>query len=262
MPSLGSEWIKVRPMESIGGTPFSFKTDISVDKGGMFCFTIPQELEKTARANFDKQTMKGISVGKLIKNYCVWAKSKDEGINFLNKTAHDYIACEVTREQVIVYRTTANLSYYKLHDGTIVPNGGYDKKYPNGGEWGGHGEESYSIMGGPSFTIGIVAAVYTKLTAHRESGDQVTWERAGENCHGVPDNYLDKLNSFIRTGIRSDSLNEMSQIPYTEEAAKFFYDAMLSMCALSDRIESFFGNADDVRLAIANKSGLLLTNGR
>lgn len=261
MPSLGSEWIKVRPEKHVGGHAFEFKTEISVDKGGVFCFIIPDELYKTATANMGKEGFKDISVGKLIKNYCVWAKSKDSGVNFIRLAAMDYIRVEVTREQVIVYKTHANLSYYKLKDGRIVPNGGWDTDYPRGGEWGGRGEESYGFNSGPSFTVGLMAAVYTKVTAHRESGDQVTWERAGENCHSEPDNYLDKLNSFVRVGIKTNCLNEMSQIPYTEDAAKFFYEAMLSMCKLADRIESFFGDETRVIRAIESRAGFMLPSG-
>lgn len=258
MPSLGSEWIKVYPKNHVGGSAFTFKTDINVDKSGTFCFTIPAELEKTALVNAHKYKSDRISTGKLIKNYCIWSNSRNAGIEFLKVLAADYIECEVVREQVIVYKTTANLSYYKLADGTIVPNGGYDKDYPKGGTWGGEGQEMINLHSGPSFTIGLVAAVYTKITSRRGSGDQITWERTGENCHGIPDNYLDKLNSFIRVGIRHYQLNQMSQIPYTEEAAKFFYEAMLSMCKLSDRIDTFFGNTENVQKAIESRSSHLL----
>jgi hypothetical protein len=106
-----------------------------------------------------------------------------------------------------------------------------------------------------------MAHAYIKVTAHRKSGDQIGWERAGENCHSEPDNYLDKLNSFIG-GLSISDMGEYQEIPYTEEAAKFFYEAILSICKLSDRIESFFGNPGNVQKAIESRASFMLGAGK
>jgi hypothetical protein len=127
MPALGSEWIKVRPELAAGGEHFTFKTEISVDRGGMFTFTIPEELEDTARANAKGKV--DVSVGKMRVNYYIMTRTKDQGMEFLRSVAQDYINCDVTRETVILYTTRANVSYWKKQDGAIVPNGAYDPNY-------------------------------------------------------------------------------------------------------------------------------------
>ena len=62
MPTLGTERIQVMPEKCSGGSKFSFRTEISVNREGWFTFTIPEELEETAKANARK--MKDVSVGK------------------------------------------------------------------------------------------------------------------------------------------------------------------------------------------------------
>jgi len=194
-------------------------------------------------------------------NYYVMTKTKAEGIEFLRIAAQDYVNCEVTRETVILYTTRANIHYWKTADGKIVPNGGYDKNYSeNKGSW--HGIHDYRWPSDDhTYSVGLMARAYVKVTAHRKSGDQIVWERAGDNCHSEPDNYLDKLNSFIG-GFAERELDHLQEIPYTEEAAKFFYEAMLSICKLSDKIESFFGDPANVLKAIESRASFMLGAGK
>lgn len=147
--------------------------------------------------------------------------------------------------------------------GVIVPNGSYDPEYnKNKGSWHGTTQHDRNPWSGDcTFSVGLMARAYVKVTAHRKSGDQIAWERAGENCHSEPDNYLDKLNSFIG-GAPLHHCDDFHEIPYTEEAAKFFYEAMLSICKLSDRIESFFGNPENVQKAIESRSSFMLGAGK
>lgn len=259
MPALGTEWIKVRPENYSGGESFSFKTEISVNREGWFTFTIPEELEATARANAKKHV--GVSVGKMRVNNYIMTRTKKEGIEFLRVAAQDYVNCEVTRETVILYTTRANIHYWKTAKGEIVPNGTYDPDYhKNKGGWHGNHDLHWSSSD-HTYSVGLMAQAYVKVTAHRKSGDQIAWERAGENCHNEPDSYLDKLNSFIG-GIPTEGRESFNEIPYTEEAAKFFYEAMLSICKLSDRIESFFGNPENVKKAIESRSSFMLGAGK
>lgn len=260
MPTLGTERIQVMPEKCSGGSKFSFRTEISVNREGWFTFTIPEELEETAKANARK--MKDVSVGKMRVNNYIMTRTKSEGIEFLRIAAQDYVNCEVTRETVILYTTRANVTYWKKADGTIVPNGAYDREYQkNKGKWHGKASTELAMDIDHTYSVGLRAHVYVKVTAHRKSGDQIAWERAGENCHTEPDNYLDKLNSFIG-GMPDYGREEFSEIPYTEEAAKFFYEAMLSICKLSDRIESFFGNPENVQKAIESRSSFMLGAGK
>lgn len=261
MAVLGTEWIKVRPEDSVGGEPFSFKTEIRVDKNGIFTFTIPAELEETARVHtHDGPTT---FVGKMRVNNFVTSKTKADGIKFLTAVAQDYVKCEVIRETVILYTTRANVSYWKTAKGDIVPNGGYDDDYgKNKGSWHGTPAHERGYDSDHTYSVGLMAYVYVKVTARRKSGDQIGWERAGDNCQNEPDNYLDKLNSFVGAGFTDSERDNCHEIPYTEEAARFFYNAMMSICRLSDRIESFFGNEANVKKAIETRTSFMLGGGK
>ena len=266
MPAIGSEWIKVRSEDHAGGEPFSFKTEISVDRDGKFTLTIPEELFPTVLAN--AKAMSEVSVGKMRVNYYVMTSTKAKGIEFLRRVAQDYIACEVVRELVILYTTSAHVTYYKLPDGVIVPNGAFDREYNSrkpgtGGGW--HGLAStdwgHSWYEGNTYSVGLMACVYVRITAKRKSGDQIGWERFSGDHH-APTTYADKLNSFVGGGFADRDRDRCQSMPYTEEAAEFFYNAMLAVCKLSDRIESFFGDVNNIHRAIEARTGFLLGGGK
>lgn len=259
MPSLGYTWIRVQSENSVS-EPFAYKSLISVDRDGLFYLTMPEEMFQTARNLRRSEKYRAIKIGKARVNWVVCSKIKDEAERFLHVVISEHLACQVVRELVIVYKSSADLRYWKMASGRIVPNGAYDPNYvKQEGHWGGARGSTYvSRWDTPdTYTLGLIAGVFTKVTLKRASGDQVSWERAGQNYHTEPDLYLDKLNSFVH-GIDTANVGSMNQIPYTEEAARFFYDAMIALCSLSDRITSFFGDTANVTKAIESRASFLL----
>ena len=51
----------------------------------------------------------------------------------------------------------------------------------------------------------------------------------------------------------------MQEIPYTEETAEFFYNTMMAMCHLADRLEMFFSDKTLLQRAIKENIPPLLT---
>jgi len=49
----------------------------------------------------------------------------------------------------------------------------------------------------------------------------------------------------------------MKEMPYTEKAAKFFYDAMIGLCALADKVATFMRSDEMIALAIDKNNHLL-----
>jgi hypothetical protein len=47
-------------------------------------------------------------------------------------------------------------------------------------------------------------------------------------------------------------------MPYTEEAAGFFYESMMAMCEIGRRFKSFFGDEANVLAAIEGRGPSLL----
>jgi hypothetical protein len=262
MASLGEKVFKVYPADT-AHEPFKFKSRVAVDHRGEFSFTIPDELIATAKANAKLQAVKLCGVGWTGRgSYTVTGLTKNDCEQFLQKVMHDYLACTVTKETVIAYATEARVHYWKKADGEIVPNGVFDHEYDQqGGTWGGPldrgGMKSFKSF--KSFGVGLGARCFTKITEHRLSGDQVSYAPTyGDGDHFSKDTYLQKLGQFVHLDIDPA---HAKQIPYTEDAAKFFYDAMISLCKLSDRIEGFFESPDCVQKAIEAKAGFFLTSG-
>lgn len=48
-------------------------------------------------------------------------------------------------------------------------------------------------------------------------------------------------------------------MPYTDEAAQFFYESMMAMCELGRRFKNFFGDEANVLAAIEGRGPSLLT---
>lgn len=251
MASLGYEWFSVRG-EALG-EPYKFKSDVSVDRDGLFSVTIPAELVETARANRKEAAC---IVRKMRVNWAVQGRDLGYCRSFIESVAQDFLKCEVIREHVIVYRTETSVAYWKKADGQIVPNGNFDPEYSQQqGTWGGSGGCNNDVL---AYTVGIVAGVYTKVIARRDSGDQILFERFEDDDETEFDTWAAKLNSFLRVAIDLYDLPSMDSVPYTEQAAKFFYETMLTMCKLSDNIEIFFSNPENIHRAIETHSGFML----
>jgi len=67
-----------------------------------------------------------------------------------------------------------------------------------------------------------------------------------------------RATSFTGTGfgLPCDGTG-VKEIPYTEAAAKFFYEAMIGLCALGDRLVMFLADDQKVKMAIEQRFNLL-----
>jgi hypothetical protein len=259
MASLGTQWLTVNPKNGIG-EPYSYKADVTVDKEGIFSVSIPEELVDTAEQMVKKQEVRHFSLHKLKVRHVITGREKGKCLAFIRDIIQDFQHCEVTSEIVIAYRTSSGLTYWKKGSGEIVPNGSYDHKgYEDGsGSFQGSNNATKTTN---TFSVGIAARVYEKLTAHTPSGDKVTYKVTyGAGTHHDRDTWLQKLNSF--NGINTvHSNSDTKEMPYTEEAARFFYESMIGLCKLSDRIEMFFSSPGNVQQAIEAKQGYFLSAG-
>lgn len=229
------------------GGEFKFTTDVSVTADGLFHLTIPEELAPTANALANK--IKNIDIRHSRTNWTVIGKNLDDCVNFIKSAGDDYVACEVTEEPVILYGATIRAAYFKNPDGRIFPNGGFPgADHGKGGRW--CGSLSSSNMS-PNYSVGFVAVPRIKTTYTRGSGQKVEYKNPGRDG----EEYWKLLNSFCSLNVDPKSLKE---IPYTEEAAKFFFETMLRLCHLADRIETFFGSKETLAAAIAGHTHVLL----
>lgn len=256
MPSLGTVQIMARSSDGVG-EPFKVRSAVSVNQDGVFSFTIPDELITTA-LQMAKQRLE-FSVKLARVNHMIEGRDKAKVESFIKDIIRAYLTCEVTRETVICYRTDAKVAYWKKRDGTIVPSGGCDPEHREFNGW--HGSLNANNHSS-TYLVGVAARVYVKVTAHRSSGDEINYERYKEVDHHNPTaNWAEKLNAFTGVGFGDYEIERLKQIPYTEEAAKFFHDTMLAMCVLAERISNFFGDEVKLQKHIEERSQFLLMSG-
>lgn len=113
------------------GEPYAFTSDASVSDGtGEFALTIPDELEDAAndvlRSHHDVYR---VSLDRPRTHLRVTGATLEACKNFINHAGKDYVACEVTKELVIVYGVHNKVAYIKDKAGMLYPNGRYVADY-------------------------------------------------------------------------------------------------------------------------------------
>jgi hypothetical protein len=194
---------------------------------------------------------KGVHVGFITPDTMrVYAKALDDAKEFIRVCAGIYLECEIKTEQVIVYRHRAQVAFCRDSSGKVWPDGISSH----------HSAEWVDIDAGISATrrvemyqVGLFARVFDKTTISR--GGIVTYEykeaRFDDSRFSEFKLYGDALNRFC--GIDTDAtVVGSTEIPYTEDAAKLFYECMMSMCLLAERMHKFMSNPAAVQHAIAS----------
>lgn len=244
MPSLGTKDFGAKAKD---GTKVSFKTDVYVTAEGEFTFSIPTELEEL----FSRCQAAKTRAGRLS------AKTLDDGINTLRYLALELISGEEKTETVIVYGTLLEVAFWTDSTGKIWPNG----SGRNGGKWNRFKSTSKAIHATErttNYCVGITAGVFYKTTTFRASGDTVRYKEVDDMHKETP---AMMLNSF--TGLNVDTANIGSnfqpnkEMPYTPEAALFFYGILIGLCRLASEIDSVLGDKEQLQLAINSGVKLL-----
>lgn len=252
MPKLKSQGFSHR---NKAGELFEFTAEVTVLNDGIFSVSYPGELESTVTARFrDKE----------IDTAGVWSndtkmKKRISGKDlrkieiFLRAVIKDHLSCEVTESVIIAYSHKVDYTCVRNKiTGELYPNGNYAKNYSEGGsEWIGDLNGSIGPFNSSHhYSIGVNAEVRKKIVYRRATYEDVKYERQGFDDDQL---YGEMLNSLVGASMPS----EFSEMPYTEDAAKFFYNVMMNICQMADRIETFFGDEDNVIKAIESQQPLL-----
>lgn len=252
-------------MASLKSIPFKAKNDAgeemafagacSVDSDGIFAITIPDELAETARAllNRDRVRCHSLRVNKPRTNTRVESTSLAAAESFVREAMRSHLAVSVTRERVICYSHRTRYTAWQNSDGVMVPNGYFgDYHQEPHGRWRG---PLNATENDDSFSIGFVARVFDRVTSTRDSHTKTAFLPPAMAAN-ESNPHLDRLQGFI--GITKFKPNAHTPcMPYSDEAADFFYTMMLSMCQLSCRLEDFLGDREALQLAIARRQPLL-----
>jgi hypothetical protein len=180
------------------------------------------------------------------------------GLHTIMKVCH---TPEVTTELVIRYNIQSDVSFWETSDGNICPNGHFasrlDDSSDRDGRWCGGNEEkgmygnhhsSNPSNGGYSLTVGAQAMI--KRTEKLGEKLNITYM----NYYGDEDHFGTKHPAARLNGWCSFVLNkDYKEIPYSDEAAIYFYNMMLGVATISRMIQK--ATFDQENLITAIKSG-------
>jgi hypothetical protein len=251
------------------GEIYEYKSPCFVDSSGLFTLQIPDDLYEITKSFtiFDKDVPnpQKFSVDLYVHHaggksqHRVSGHALENCTKYIRKLIEYKMDCDKVITRVIVYRVQTDYSIWESLTGTLHPNGsGQDNK----GKWrgGSSGVGSVSIHEQPVFSIGLAAAVYDKTTYKPKTGTgqhRQEYSIVNAEDHLDPNkNYLERLNSFVGFNIRPDS-DQTKEMDYTEEAAKFFYEALMSLCGMALKLDDFFKDEKNIQKAIEGKVKLL-----
>ena len=258
---------------------------VTVTQDGIFHMTVPDDLVDSIRANLGschidevrrrvkKESMlpSGLQRHETRITNRVSGSSLDDCKRAIKAGLRDWLKCEVTEELVIRYGKQTKTTYWKMPDDAIYANGGDCENDPNydherdrdddleNGTWFGELDTTHHNAG---YMVSLFASIKKKTIYTRGSVVEHKYSRPDFDNFSHK-TWGERLNCFVGIweagGFMEDGI-ECEEMPYTEEAAKFFYEMLIGMCAFADKIEAFFAEPDNVMKAI--ESGAVLLIGR
>jgi hypothetical protein len=259
MPNLPDQLIHVKAAD---GTIFEYKAPCNVAADGEFSIVIDERLDEIAR-NMLRENRAGedesfrswkndVHLGHSYGKHRVYAKALSNAMAFLRACAKDFIEGEQSTERVILYNAELQVSFWRAGAG-IYPNGA-GPGISNGQWWtpktkAGHIASRNDAK--PTFSIGIGAAVFDKVTTTRSTGKTIRFElvRDPENRHDQQTDAALKLNSFSGLDLDPESTTNM-EMPYTPQAAEFFYSILIALCKMGESLDAFLADKDRLQKAI------------
>ncbi len=266
MPKLTDHYFAI---STENGQRHHFESEIYVSTDGEFSCTVPEFLVDALRTISDAsgKPRPTLYVQKLKVNYRAYAPSKAELIKYVDEAHRQFYQAEVTADLIICYDWFAEVNYWQNPDGTMAANGSMPDAAPrlddgSGGNWADHKLKSGLIICANNtakhFSVGVYAAIHKRTTYTRPSGATVTWERISQfDSEASLGEWGNKLSGLC--GLSAPKAPEyLRQMPYTDEAAKFFYESMMAMCEIGRRFKNFFGDEANVFAAIEGRGPSLL----
>lgn len=231
---------------SRAGDRLKFETKVNVDSAGIFGVVVPEFLKPVADLMIDSYPMVSYKHNKK-REVLVSGKVFKDCEKFMNDVVIEYLKCDVKEEKVIVYSTDIHACYYKMSDGSLSQN-----HSEGDGNWVGSTTSNYFST---HYRVGLAVCVFTKKTFTRGDKTEIEYtefsDRENEDC------LENKINHLHGMSVGNPNRDGLSEIPYSDSAALFFYGTAMSMCRLADRMKTFFGD-QSLLLEAIQKNTLLL----
>lgn len=237
------------------GASDKFSVSVEIDANGSFYCYVPKKL--TVAFHDDNIRLHQRS-GQREGFFFSAASTFQELVTRIKKAHNDFMSPTIKEEPVILYNIESHVSFSLTKDGTIAPNAGFpdsvwadckDKTY------GGH-HASDPSEGGYSLTIGAKAMTKKTITYGEKSSVEYSYYYKG-GSHLGHENPAQLLNSWASINLPEDA----KEIPYSDGAAIFFFNLLMSMAELNRRVQEFTNTPKKLSLAIRRHSGALLLSG-
>jgi hypothetical protein len=258
------------------GKQIGYSADVSVDSEGYFAIEIPEKdaNEYGLILQKNKNNYKGLSVGikvvRKIRKYFITGKDFElckSFFLFAVKQANKY---DIKEELVILYRFRKKISYIKNTETGEVSLPDKNINYYVDNQNGkiqkiSNITERYSHKNEPVYSVGLSAGVFLKKTLTRENtkdifyflaDEQLKKDSFGDVLNRISVGYDAKHYSYREYGI--ELTDDMVEIPYAENSAEFFYNMVIGLCKLSDKLTDFMSK-DNILKTIENNNFKLLT---
>jgi len=244
------------------GHVFEATVDVRLLEDGSFSVSAPEELEASLTV-LSKGTLSGqahLGSARQGAKPRVYAKALDDALRLLQEAAEDYIKVEETTERVLCYTTQIGVTFWEGRKGEIYPNG---CGHQNDGQWWvskQYGHQFHATNRLKMLAFGVAAKVFDKITTKRASGNRVRYVETdfedGTRHEKQTDPAL-MLNSWTVLDVNPEDARTR-QMPYTPEAALFFYELQQTICRMARGLDHFVSDEKLLNKAIAERKQLLL----
>ncbi|UYD21565.1 hypothetical protein [Vibrio phage 29Fa.3] len=240
-----------------GIDPVSGTYDININADGEFYARVPE----IALPYFQRGTKYRSCMCQLdrTKKPALYTKVMEDLIVTVREGIKACCEPDIKRENVILYHIGSKVCFASNASGEVAPTA-----QPEGFEWASgsmEDKEKYSSdpfnkphEGGYSITVGAVAR--TKVTTVLGGQESVKYERYfGEgNDHWNQEHPAARLNAW--TGFSLPK--KPKEIPYSDDAAEFFYSMMEGLVKLGKRLQDATFEQEDLLALIAQGGSPLL----
>lgn len=167
----------------------------------------------------------------------VSTRSRDAAQSALNSYGQWKIRTTEVVELLIIYHRESTAVFARSENGAIYPNG-YEAG--DGYEWA---DDTRKIPGHPeAFVSGLGACVQAKVTLTAPDGSvSISYRQPNDEEIGPEGRRLNLWHTFVPPGkSRWHSKDEAPSMPYSEDRAKWFADALQKTCERASLLENTF----------------------
>lgn len=237
--------------KNAAGAVDEFTLSIEIRANGTFYTHVPDKLRvsfKEDDIDIRERQRKGFFVTS--------ALTFSELISTIEQAHEEFMAPAVVEEPVIRFNIESHVSFALTKDGKIFPNAGFP-----GASWPTRGPEKLygahnacdQAPGGYSLIVGAKAMLKKTTTYGKKSSSTYDYYYKGESHLGA-ENPAQLLNSW--TSIQLP--DEAREMPYSDEAAMFFFNLLMGMAELNRRVQDFTSTPEKLALAISRSAGVLM----